>query len=78
MGWEKRGMFRNVKALISNDWGTRRRGENHTTTISSPVSRKKEFLRNQKLFFLYSCIMKADRKRLPYASERKPVVLSSI
>ena len=39
MGWEKRGMFRNVKALILNDLGTWRRGGNHTTTISSPVSR---------------------------------------
>jgi hypothetical protein len=34
MGWEKRGVFRNVKALILNDRGTWRRGENHTTTIN--------------------------------------------
>ena len=39
MGWEKREVFRNVKALILNDLGTWRRGGNHTTTISSPVSR---------------------------------------
>jgi hypothetical protein len=39
MRWEKRGMFRNVKALILNDRGIWRRGGNHTTTISSPVSR---------------------------------------
>lgn len=32
-------MFRNVKALILNDRGIWRRGGNHTTTISSPVSR---------------------------------------
>ena len=38
MGWEKRGMFRNVKALILNDLGTWRRGGNHTTTISRYVS----------------------------------------
>ena len=41
LGWEKRGVFRNVKALILNDLGVWRRGENYKTTISSPVSRTK-------------------------------------
>ena len=51
MGWEKRGVFRNVKALILNDLGAWRRGENFTTTISSPVSRTSETVVNQRSLF---------------------------
>jgi len=53
MGWEKRGMFRNVKALKLNDPGTWRRGENHTTTISSPVSRTPETVVNRRSHFSF-------------------------
>ena len=53
MRWEKRGMFRNVKALILNDPGTWRRGGNHTTTISSPVSRTRNPLIFKGFFAAY-------------------------
>ena len=51
MEWEKLGMFRNARALIINDPGTWRRDGNHTTTISSPVSRTSETVVNQRSLF---------------------------
>ena len=42
-----------MKALILNDRGIWRRDENHTTTISSPVSRTSETVVNQRSQLLY-------------------------
>jgi len=56
-------MFRNVKALILNDRGTWRRDENHTTTISSPVSRTEALKHNSFRAFSYVRRLQENRRK---------------